>query len=386
MTMDAAPEKTNLVGLSREELAAAVAAVGEKPFRTKQLWHWIYHQGATDFAQMTTLAKPLREKLAGIFEVRKPVVSREQTSNDRTRKWLVKFEDGNEAETVYIPEDDRGAICISSQVGCTLTCTFCHTGTQKLVRNLTSAEIVGQFMVARDSYGEWPTPMDGGRLISNIVMMGMGEPLFNYDNVSKALKIIMDGEGIALSKRRITLSTSGVVPMMEKCGAELGVNLAVSLHAVTDELRDVLVPINKKYPLKDLIRACREYPGANNARRITFEYVMLKGVNDSEADARQLLRLAKGIPVKFNLIPFNAWPGAPYECSTPEAMDKFVTILNDGGFSSPIRQPRGRDIMAACGQLKSASERERLKRMTARVEALIPEDATPAPRDAAGNA
>lgn len=384
--MDAAPEKTNLVGLSREELAAAVAAVGEKPFRTKQLWHWIYHQGATDFAQMTTLAKPLREKLAGIFEVRKPVVSREQTSNDRTRKWLVKFEDGNEAETVYIPEDDRGAICISSQVGCTLTCTFCHTGTQKLVRNLTSAEIVGQFMVARDSYGEWPTPMDGGRLISNIVMMGMGEPLFNYDNVSKALKIIMDGEGIALSKRRITLSTSGVVPMMEKCGAELGVNLAVSLHAVTDELRDVLVPINKKYPLKDLIRACREYPGANNARRITFEYVMLKGVNDSEADARQLLRLAKGIPVKFNLIPFNAWPGAPYECSTPEAMDKFVNILNDGGFSSPIRQPRGRDIMAACGQLKSASERERLKRMTARVEALVPEGADPTLRDAAGNA
>jgi 23S rRNA (adenine2503-C2)-methyltransferase len=386
MTIDAAPEKTNLVGLSREELAATVAAVGEKPFRTKQLWHWIYHQGATDFAQMTTLAKPLREKLAEIFEVRKPVVSREQTSSDRTRKWLIKFEDGNEAETVYIPEDDRGAICISSQVGCTLTCTFCHTGTQKLVRNLTSAEIVGQFMVARDSYGEWPTPMDGGRMISNIVMMGMGEPLFNYDNVSKALKIIMDGEGIALSKRRITLSTSGVVPMMEKCGADLGVNLAVSLHAVTDELRDVLVPINKKYPLKDLIRACREYPGANNARRITFEYVMLKGVNDSEADARELLRLAKGIPVKFNLIPFNAWPGAPYECSTPEAMDKFVNILNDGGFSSPIRQPRGRDIMAACGQLKSASERERLKRMTARVEALVPEGAEPAPRDAAGNA
>lgn len=386
MTIDAAPEKTNLVGLSREELAATVAAVGEKPFRTKQLWHWIYHQGATDFAQMTTLAKPLREKLAEIFEVRKPVVSREQTSSDRTRKWLIKFADGNEAETVYIPEDDRGAICISSQVGCTLTCTFCHTGTQKLVRNLTSAEIVGQFMVARDSYGEWPTPMDGGRMISNIVMMGMGEPLFNYDNVSKALKIIMDGEGIALSKRRITLSTSGVVPMMEKCGADLGVNLAVSLHAVTDELRDVLVPINKKYPLKELIRACREYPGANNARRITFEYVMLKGVNDSEADARELLRLAKGIPVKFNLIPFNAWPGAPYECSTPEAMDKFVNILNDGGFSSPIRQPRGRDIMAACGQLKSASERERLKRMTARVEALVPEGAEPAPRDAAGNA
>lgn len=381
-----ASEKINLVGLSREDLAAEVAAVGEKPFRAKQLWHWIYHRGETDFAKMTTLAKPLREKLAEVFVVRRPDVSREQTSEDRTRKWLMKFGDGNEAETVYIPEDDRGAVCISSQVGCTLTCTFCHTGTQKLVRNLTSDEIVGQFMVARDSYDEWPTPKDGGRMISNIVMMGMGEPLFNYDNVSTALKIIMDGEGIALSKRRITLSTSGVVPMMEKCGEDLGVNLAVSLHAVTDELRDVLVPINKKYPLKELIRACREYPGANNARRITFEYVMLDGINDSEADARQLLRLVKGIPAKFNLIPFNAWPGAPYECSKPEAMDKFVRILNDGGFSSPIRQPRGRDIMAACGQLKSASERERIRRMTQRVDQLVPSDAAPGAETPAGNA
>ena len=381
-----ASEKINLVGLSRDALAAEVAAVGEKPFRATQLWHWIYHQGETDFAKMTTLAKPLREKLAEVFEVRRPTVSNEQTSEDRTRKWLMKFGDGNEAETVYIPEDDRGAVCISSQVGCTLTCTFCHTGTQKLVRNLTSDEIVGQFMVARDSYGEWPTPQDGGRMISNIVMMGMGEPLFNYDNVSTALKIIMDGEGISLSKRRITLSTSGVVPMMEKCGEDLGVNLAVSLHAVTDELRDVLVPINKKYPLKELIRACREYPGANNARRITFEYVMLDGINDSEADARQLLRLAKGIPVKFNLIPFNAWPGAPYECSKPEAMDKFVRILNDGGFSSPIRQPRGRDIMAACGQLKSASERERIRRMAQRVEQMVPSDAGPGAETPAGNA
>ncbi|MEQ8228864.1 MAG: 23S rRNA (adenine(2503)-C(2))-methyltransferase RlmN [Rhodospirillales bacterium] len=381
-----ASEKINLVGLSREDLAAEVAAVGEKPFRAKQLWHWIYHRGETDFAKMTTLAKPLREKLAEVFDVRRPDVSREQTSEDRTRKWLMKFGDGNEAETVYIPEDDRGAVCISSQVGCTLTCTFCHTGTQKLVRNLTSDEIVGQFMVARDSYDEWPTPKDGGRMISNIVMMGMGEPLFNYDNVSTALKIIMDGEGIALSKRRITLSTSGVVPMMEKCGEDLGVNLAVSLHAVTDELRDVLVPINKKYPLKELIRACREYPGANNARRITFEYVMLDGINDSEADARQLLRLVKGIPAKFNLIPFNAWPGAPYECSKPEAMDKFVRILNDGGFSSPIRQPRGRDIMAACGQLKSASERERIRRMTQRVDQLVPSDAAPGAETPAGNA
>ena len=381
-----APEKKNLVGLSREELAAEVAAVGEKPFRAKQLWHWIYHQGESDFAKMTTLAKPLREKLAEVFEVRRPVVSNQQTSEDRTRKWLMKFGDGNEAETVYIPEEDRGAVCISSQVGCTLTCTFCHTGTQKLVRNLTSDEIVGQFMVARDSYDEWPTPKDGGRMISNIVMMGMGEPLFNYDNVARALKIIMDGEGIALSKRRITLSTSGVVPMMEKCGEDLGVNLAVSLHAVTDELRDVLVPINKKYPLKELIRACREYPGANNARRITFEYVMLDGVNDSEADARELLRLIKGIPAKFNLIPFNAWPGAPYECSKPAAMDRFVKILNDGGFSSPIRQPRGRDIMAACGQLKSASERERIRRMTQRVEQLVPESGDAGTETAAGNA
>ncbi len=379
-TRESATDRKNLVGLSRAELAAEVADIGEKPFRAKQLWHWIYHQGETDFAKMTTLAKSLRDRLAEIFEVSRPALSREQTSDDRTRKWLLKFNDGNEAETVYIPEDDRGAVCMSSQVGCTLTCTFCHTGTQKLVRNLTSQEIVGQFMVARDSYGEWPTPKDGGRLISNIVMMGMGEPLFNYDEVAKALKIIMDGEGIALSKRRITLSTSGVVPMMAKCGDELGVNLAVSLHAVTDELRDVIVPINKKYPLADLIRACRDYPGANNARRITFEYVMLKDVNDSEADARQLLRLVKGIPAKFNLIPFNPWPGAPYECSTRAAMDKFTRILNDGGYSAPIRTPRGRDIMAACGQLKSASERDlakakadaRIRRMAARLDEALP--------------
>ncbi|MEK9673334.1 MAG: 23S rRNA (adenine(2503)-C(2))-methyltransferase RlmN [Rhodospirillaceae bacterium] len=368
----------NLIGLSRSELAEEMAAIGEKPFRAKQLWHWIYHQGETDFTRMSTLAKPLREKLQGLYQLRRPAVSREQTSDDRTRKWLLKFDDGNEAETVYIPDDDRGAVCMSSQVGCTLTCTFCHTGTQKLVRNLTSAEIVGQFMCARDSYEEWPTPKDGGRLISNIVMMGMGEPLFNFDEVAKALRIIMDGEGIALSKRRITLSTSGVVPMMERCGEELGVNLAVSLHAVTDELRDVIVPINKKYPLKELIRACRAYPGANNARRITFEYVMLKGVNDSEADAHELLRLVRGIPAKFNLIPFNPWPGAPYECSTQVAMDKFVKIINDGGYSAPIRAPRGRDIMAACGQLKSASERDlaaaRHARMAARIDASL-EDA-----------
>ena len=349
----------NLVGLSREQLAEELELIDEKPFRAKQLWHWIYHQGVTDFDEMTSIGKPLRVKLKAGYEVRKPEVGLEQTSTDRTRKWLVKLEDGNEAETVYIPEDDRGAICMSSQVGCTLTCTFCHTGTQRLVRNLTPAEIVGQFMLARDSYDEWPTPTNGGRMISNIVMMGMGEPLLNYENVAIALKIIMDGEGIALSKRRITLSTSGVVPLIEQCGRELGVNLAVSLHAVNDELRDVLVPINKKYPLKELMQACRTYPGSNNARRITFEYVMLDGVNDSEADARALLRLVKGIPAKFNLIPFNPWPGSVYECSKRETIQRFSQILLDGGYSAPIRVPRGRDIMAACGQLKSESERQK---------------------------
>ena len=277
----------------------------------------------------------------------------------------MRFEDANEAECVFIPEDDRGALCISSQVGCTLTCSFCHTGTQKLVRNLTAGEMVGQMMVARDSCGEWPSPT-GGRLLSNIVVMGMGEPFYNFDNVSKALRIIMDPEGIAISKRRITLSTSGVVPMMARCGDELGVNLAVSLHACTDELRDNLVPINRKYPIADLLKACRAYPGANNARRITFEYVMLKGVNDSVADARELVRLVHGIPAKFNLIPFNPWPGAPYECSDASTMKRFAHILNDGGLSAPIRVPRGRDIMAACGQLKSASERQPRQR-TARV-------------------
>ncbi len=371
--------RKNLVGLSREELTAELASISEKPFRAKQLWRWIYNRGETSFAGMTTLGKGLREKLAGRYEVRKPAVSAVRTSRDRTRKWLMAFDDGNEAETVYIPEDGRGAVCISSQVGCTLTCPFCHTGTQKLVRGLTPAEIVGQFMVARDSYGEWPTPKDGGRLISNIVMMGMGEPLLNYENVAKALKIIMDGEGISLSKRRITLSTSGVAPMIGRCGRELGVNLAISLHAVTDELRDVIVPINRKYPLKELLRACREYPSANNARRITFEYVMLRGVNDSEADARELLRLVRGVPAKFNLIPFNPWPGAPYERSTRSRMEKFAKIINDGGYSSPIRTPRGRDIMAACGQLKSASVRERTARMAGRLEAMVPLEAPARP-------
>ena len=364
----------SLVGLSRDQLAAEMLAIGEKPFRAKQLWHWIYHQGVTDFALMSTLAKPMREKLAEHFVVRRPEVSRVQTSTDRTRKWLLKFHDGNEAETVYIPEEDRGAVCVSSQVGCTLTCKFCHTGTQMLVRNLTPEEIVGQFMVARDSYEEWPSPMDGGRLISNLVLMGMGEPLFNYENVAQALKIIMDGEGISVSKRRITLSTSGVVPMMKRCGDELGVNLAVSLHAVTDEIRDRIMPINKKYPLKELMQACSDYP-ANNARRITFEYVMLKGVNDSLADARALAKLMEGVPAKFNLIPFNKWPGSDFDCSSMEDIRKFSDFLFEKGYSAPIRQPRGSDILAACGQLKSDSERQRCSLQKERIAAGVVDEA-----------
>jgi len=351
-------ERTNLIGLSREELTDVLATLGEKPFRTKQLWHWIYHQGETDFQKMTTLSKGIRQILADRFTVARPLASQDQKSEDGSRKWLLHFADGNEAETVFIPEEDRGALCISSQVGCTLTCTFCHTGTQKLVRNLSSAEIVGQFMVARDAIDEWPSDRDD-RLLTNIVLMGMGEPLFNYDNVAKAVTIILDQEGIALSKRRITLSTSGVVPMIKKVGDDLGVKLAISLHAVTNELRDVLVPINKKYPIAELLQACREYPGANNAKRITFEYVMLKGINDSEADARALAQLVSGIPAKFNLIPFNPWPGALYECSSGNAMRRFSDILNKAGYSAPIRQPRGRDILAACGQLRTESIRAR---------------------------
>ena len=354
----------NLIGLDRAELEAALGDAGEKPFRAKQLWHWIYYRGETDFANMTTLAKESRSALAERFTVARPQVSREQASKDRSRKWLIRFADGNEAESVFIPEEDRGALCMSSQVGCSLACSFCHTGTQRLVRNLEAGEIVQQMMVARDAVGEWPSPKDG-RLLSNIVMMGMGEPLLNFENVKKALFIMMDPEGISISKRRITLSTSGVAPMMARCGEELGVNLAVSLHACTDELRDELVPINRKYPLAELLKACRAYPGANNARRITFEYVMLKDVNDSPADARELLRLVKGIPAKFNLIPFNPWPGAPFQCSDARAIRKFSEILNAGGLSAPIRVPRGRDIMAACGQLRSASERLRASRLSA---------------------
>lgn len=349
--------RIELVGLSRAELAEELVRLDEKPFRAKQLWHWIYHQGETDFAKMTTLAKDFRAKIAETHKVGRPSIATEQTSTDGTRKWLFRLDDFKDVETVYIPETDRGAVCVSSQVGCTLTCSFCHTGTQPMVRNLTSGEIVGQFMAARDSYSEWPTPQDGTRMLSNIVMMGMGEPLFNYENVAKALTIAMDHEGISLSKRRITLSTSGIVPEIERCGEELGVNLAISLHAVRDDLRDELVPINKKWPLHELLDACRRYPTSSNARRITFEYVMLHGVNDSDADAHELVKLVRGIPAKINLIPFNPWPGAVYECSSNNRIRKFADIINNAGYSSPVRTPRGRDIMAACGQLKSASER-----------------------------
>jgi 23S rRNA (adenine2503-C2)-methyltransferase len=306
----------------------------------------------------------MQAKLAERFVVGRPEVAAVQTSEDTTRKFLFRWRDGQQVETVYIPDrhEDRGAVCISTQVGCTLSCTFCHTGTQKLVRNLGAAEIVGQFMAARDSYGEWPSPKDGTpRLLSNIVVMGMGEPLYNYEATAKALKIIMDHEVIGLSRRRITLSTSGVVPMMDRCGQELGVGLAVSLHAVTNELRNEIVPLNRKYPIEELLAACRRYPGASNARRITFEYVMLRGVNDSEAEARELVRLLKGIPAKVNLIPFNPWPGSPYLTSRTEQVQRFADIVMDAGYSSPIRRPRGRDILAACGQLKTESERARKK-------------------------
>ena len=351
--------RRDLVGLSRAELAAEIGAIGEAPFRAKQLWHWIYNRGETDFARMTNIARPLQAKLAERFVIGRPEAALVQTSEDETRKFLFRFRDGQQVETVYIPdpEEDRGAVCLSSQVGCTLSCRFCHTGTQRLTRNLGAAEIAGQFMAVRDSYGEWPSPQgESPRLLSTIVLMGMGEPLYNYNNVAKAMAIVMDHEGIGLSRRRITLSTSGVVPMMDRAGAQLGVNLAVSLHAVRNELRDELVPLNRKYPIEELIAACRRYPGASNARRITFEYVMLKGINDSPADARELVRLISGIAAKVNLIPFNPWAGSAYETSTPAAISRFARIVMDAGFASPVRSPRGRDISAACGQLRTFAE------------------------------
>jgi 23S rRNA (adenine2503-C2)-methyltransferase len=346
----------NLVGLGRASLAAEMADFGAEPFRARQLWHWIYHRGVTDFAAMTSLSKGFRERLAAHYELCRPIVSRTLASVDGTRKWLLRFPDGQEVETVHIPEEERGTLCVSSQVGCTLTCSFCHTGTQRLVRNLGAAEIVAQLMVARDALGEWPSPQ-ADRQITNVVLMGMGEPLFNYDNVAEALRIVMDPEGLSISRRKITLSTAGVVPMIRRCGAELGVNLAVSLHAVRDDIRDRLVPLNRKYPIAELLDACRTYPGSSNARRITFEYVMLKGVNDTPAEARELVRLLVGIPAKVNLIPFNPWPGAPYECSADGAITAFSDIVFAAGYSAPVRTPRGRDILAACGQLKSASVR-----------------------------
>jgi 23S rRNA (adenine2503-C2)-methyltransferase len=363
-----ADSRRDLIGLSRDELAAEMAAAGAPPFRARQVWHWLYHRGATDFAAMTTLSKEFRATLAERFRVGRPVLALGQNSSDGTRKWLLRFGDGQEAECVHIPEADRGTLCVSSQVGCTLNCRFCHTGTQLLVRNLTAGEIVGQIMLARDQLGEWPSPKDD-RQLTNIVLMGMGEPLYNYDHVGRAVKIAMDGEGLSISRRKITLSTAGVVPMIRRCGEELGVNLAISLHATNDALRDELVPLNKKYPIAELLEACRNYPGAHNARRITFEYVMLKGVNDSPAEARELVRLLDGIPAKVNLIPFNPWPDAPYECSSDAAIAAFSDIVFAAGYSAPVRAPRGRDILAACGQLKSDSIRRR------RTETRRPTDA-----------
>jgi 23S rRNA (adenine2503-C2)-methyltransferase len=364
----------SLLGLSREELGEALGSIGvpvkQQRMRAAQLWHWLYVRGVSDFSQMANVSRDLRGALAENFEIARPQIVEEQISVDGTRKWLFRFPARGagrpvEIETVYIPEEGRGTLCVSSQVGCTLTCTFCHTGTQRLVRNLEPSEIVGQILTARERLGDLPaadTPAGAivpseGRLVSNVVMMGMGEPLYNYDNVKRALAVASDGDGISLSKRRITLSTSGVVPMIGKTGEEMGVMLAISLHAVRDELRDILVPINKKYPIEELMAACRAYPGLSNARRITFEYVMLKGVNDSLADARELVRLLKGIPAKINLIPFNPWPGTEYECSDWDQIERFADLVNEAGYASPIRTPRGRDIFAACGQLKSESER-----------------------------
>jgi 23S rRNA (adenine2503-C2)-methyltransferase len=377
----AAPAQPSLVGMPRAMLAQALAAIGvpegQHRMRVQQIWHWLYVRGAQDFDAMTTLSKDLRATLAQRFTLARPPIAAEQISVDGTRKWLIQLpgervEAPHEVECVYIPETDRGTLCISSQVGCTLNCSFCHTGTQRLVRNLTAAEIAAQIVVARDRLGDWAAPSDlplaGGserrRLVSNVVMMGMGEPLYNFEAVRDGINVIADGEGLSISKRRITLSTSGVVPNITRAGAEIGSMLAVSLHAVSDELRDQLVPLNRKYPIAELLEACRNYPGLSNARRITFEYVMLKGVNDSLADAKALVRLLKGIPAKINLIPFNPWPGTKYECSDWDQIEKFSEVVFAAGYASPVRTPRGRDILAACGQLKSASEklsaRERL--------------------------
>lgn len=417
--------RIDLIGLPRKDIAALFEGAGldakAAKLRSRQVFHWLYHRGVTDFEAMTDIAKTMRPWLAERFVVGRPEVVEAQHSTDGTRKWLLRTADGHDFEMVFIPDADRGTLCVSSQVGCTLNCRFCHTGTMRLVRNLTPGEIVGQVMLARDSLGEWPNssankallPREGGdlgpasaslpeapafageqnddedegsyssdgRLLTNIVMMGMGEPLYNFDNVRDALRLVMDGDGLALSKRRITLSTSGVVPMMARCGEEIGVNLAVSLHAVTKDVRDEIVPINRKFGIEELLQACADYPGASNARRITFEYVMLKDKNDSDEDARELVRLIKHykLPAKVNLIPFNPWPGAPYECSTPERIRRFSEIVFEAGISAPVRTPRGRDIDAACGQLKTTAEkksraerdREDLERLYAEKQAAL---------------
>ncbi|RHZ97037.1 23S rRNA (adenine(2503)-C(2))-methyltransferase RlmN [Cereibacter sphaeroides] len=359
----------NIVGLTREELLAALVAAGtperQAKMRAGQVWQWVYHWGVRDFAQMTNLAKDYRALLAEHFAIVLPEVVTRQISADGTRKYLIRIAGGHEVETVYIPEEGRGTLCVSSQVGCTLTCSFCHTGTQKLVRNLTAAEIVGQLMLVRDDLGEWPergAPNDETRLVSNLVLMGMGEPLYNFENVRNAMKVVMDGEGLSLSRRRITLSTSGVVPEIARTAEEIGCQLAISFHATTDEVRDILVPINKRWNIRTLLDSLRDYPRLSNSERITFEYVMLDGVNDTDADARRLVKLISGIPSKINLIPFNEWPGAPYRRSTPERIAAFADIIYKAGYASPIRTPRGEDIMAACGQLKSATERARKSR------------------------
>jgi 23S rRNA (adenine2503-C2)-methyltransferase len=387
-----APEKPSLIGMSRAELAAALGKAGvpeaQRKMRVQQLWHWIYFRGFTAFDDMTSVSKELRGELAKHFTLARPEVVAEQISIDGTRKWLLRLPGDpdsklpHDVECVYIPDTERGTLCVSSQVGCTLTCSFCHTGTQRLVRNLTAGEIVGQVMVARDRMGDWPggtRPTDGvvpsgDRCVTNIVMMGMGEPLYNLDAVRDALLIVSDGDGLGISKRRITLSTSGVVPMIERAGNEIGCMLAISLHAVRDELRNELVPLNRKYPIGVLMEACRNYPGASNAKRITFEYVMLKGVNDSIEDAKALVRLLKGIHAKINLIPFNPWPGTKYECSDWDQIEKFSQVVFDAGYASPVRTPRGRDILAACGQLKSATEKlSARERMALRAMAMTDE-------------
>jgi 23S rRNA (adenine2503-C2)-methyltransferase len=371
-----APDKPSLVGMTRIELAEALAVVGvpekQRKMRVAQLWNWIYLRGVQDIADMTSISKEMRAQLAERYTVARPEVVAEQVSADGTRKWLLRLPSENpgerphEVECVYIPDTGRGTLCVSSQVGCTLTCSFCHTGTQRLVRNLTAGEIVGQILVARDRLGDWeggtpPTdgivPLDGGRYVTNVVMMGMGEPLYNFDAVKDALLIVTDGDGIGISRRKVTISTSGVVPLIERAGEEIGVMLAVSLHAVRDDLRNELVPLNRKYPLAALMDACRNYPGLSNARRITFEYVMLKGVNDSLDDARALVKLVMGMHAKINLIPFNPWPGSKYECSDWDQIEKFSEVIFNAGYSSPVRTPRGRDILAACGQLKSETEK-----------------------------